>query len=673
LAKVTIPLVLNTPVDEVLFMDEIKEKFENFNVHVSDDLPEILGKLCRTLNYSIKNPVISSINSRKIWAFPAQTGIGKSIALQIYVSMLKNEASLIVVSTKAEAHNYAKYICKLSNNDDYAMAIFSGGDAKKYKFAGECLVDPQKYRCLIITHARMQELANSDEQKQDTFRLYNGENQKIKKRELVVIDEKISFANHESISIDEYTRMLNFVENALVYSKECSELGKTSDVTEQLHTIKEHLVTEASTLSDDKSAKLIDPVEPFLALKNNKLEEKIDLQLFENVVETRFDELSQELNSIMNSKEKRFEKDKSKTLTLVRRFRRILQKEHSDGEYCDLKNMVLFKTNQATTISKFKQFYSMFGACVVLDATATVNEFYETASQGRIPSFDIINVRKIRKYKNLTIHTAKGFLQSRSALCGSDKKIASNLEKYKPVIDSLKSDKQKLLVIGHKMFVSSLESEYIGDGSVAFTNWGNHVGKNDWNDCFKVLVIGWNYLPEIETVSDIYGASMPSGDESAISKVTRENIDKFSVGQMAEDIVQAVMRTRARVIADDDSDCLPAEVYLLYPDRTNEQAVIDKVVAEFPSATVKSWNPPFGIDLSSFTKPQKNAHSILEALDESKQQGKTEVSWKEIRESSGLDPSTFSKAVKEKYFVKQCETEGITTDKINGKKNKFVF
>lgn len=673
LAKVGVPAVLNNPVDEKLFIKNARRLFKDFNVHVSTDLPKVLGKLCRTLNHSISNPKQNPLDLRNIWAFPAQTGVGKSIALQIYVALLKGEASLIVVATRAEANKYAEYICGLSDDMDYAKAIFSTGDSDRYQFSAECLVNPQDYRCLIITHKKMQNIANADEDELDKFRQYKFNEAETKARELVVIDEKLSFANHESVTISEYERMLAFVENALVYSKPCRAFGKRSQVTKQLRTIKKFLISEAETLSDYKSAKLIEPEQSFISLTENDLPEKIDLQLFKKVVEARFDEISSELNLIMNSKEDRLKKEKSSTLTLAKKFCRILQRENGDGEYCDLKHLALFKTNQATTISNFKQFYSAFGSCVVLDATATVNEFYQIASTGRLPNFDVIDVPKIRKYKNLKIFTAKGHLQSRDALCGTGDKISYNVDKYTPVINSLKSDDNKLLVVGHKALISELDTAFFTDKSVAFTHWGNHVGKNEWNDCSKVLVIGWNYLPPLEIVSEIYGAYMPSGDLKAISKITKSNIDKFSTAQLAEDIIQAVMRTRARVIADDESDCQPTEVYLLYPDRAKEQAVIDKVINEFPEASVQTWEPTFGVDLSSFTKPQKNAHNILLVLDESKQKGMREISWKEVRESTDFSRSSFSKAIAENYFKKELETRGIKVEEINGRQKKFVY
>lgn len=399
----------------------------------------------------------------------------------------------------------------------------------------------------------------------------------------------------------------------------------------------------------------------------------LDLKLFKEVIEARFDELSAEINSIMNTKYDRLKKEKSKTLTLISKFCRIVQRENGDGDYCDLKHLALFKTNQVTTISKFKQFYSVFGACVVLDATATVNEFYKTASTGRLPTVDVIDVPKVRKYKNLKILTAKGHLQSRDALCGTKNKLSLTIEKYLPVIDSLKSEKEKLLVVGHKAFIDEICLDYFKDKAVSFTHWGNHVGKNDWNDCSKVLVIGWNYLPPLETVAEIYGAYLPSGDIVATSKITKGNMEKFSTAQVAEDIIQAVMRTRARVIADDDSDCNPTEVYLLYPDRIKEQNVIDKVIDEFPDAVLQSWQPPFGISLSSFTKPQKNAHFILVDLDSYKAKGGTEVSYKDVRESSILSRSTFSKAISEDYFKEGLQTRGIKVKEINGRQKKFVF
>jgi hypothetical protein len=673
LPNVVIPPVLNKPVDEKTFMRNVRGAFKKFNVHVSTDLPQVLGKLCRTLNHSITNPKQSSLDLRNIWAFPAQTGTGKSIALQVYVALLKVEASLIVVSTRVEANKYSEYICNQSGDADYAMAIFSGGDSEKYQFSCDSPDKVKQYRCIIVTHKRMQDLADADKGTQELYGRYIYNKSETKPRELVVIDEKLSFANHESVTMAEYGRMLDFVDNALVYSKPCRALGKRSQVTKQLSTIKGFLISEAKALTDEKSAKLIEPHDMTESLNYRQLIETIDLQLFENVVNTRFDDISTELNLVTNSKGDRFKKEKSKTLTLVKKFRRIMQRKNGDGEYCDLKNLVLFKTNQAITVSKFKQFYSAFGACVVLDATATVNEFYNTASTGWLPTFDVIDVPKIRKYNNLKIFTATGYLQSRNALYGTEEKMSSNKDEYTPVINSLKAPASKLLVVGHKYFISTLECDYFGDKEVTFTHWGNHVGKNIWNDCSKVLVIGWNYLPPLETVAEIYGAYMPSGDIKATSKITKQNIEAFSTAQLAEDIVQAVMRTRARVIADDNSNCLPTEVYLLYPDRDKEQSVIDKVISEFPNASVQSWKPPFGITHSTLTKPQKNAHNILLTLDSSRAKGKTEISYKDVRDAVGFSSSTFSKALAESYFEEGLETRGITIKNINGRQKKFVF
>jgi hypothetical protein len=673
LAKVKIPAVLNTPVSETLFMRAVRTVFGRFNVHVSKDLPKVMGKLCRALNYSITNPKQSALDLKNIWVFPAETGTGKSVALQVYIAMLIKEASLIVVSTRDEAYKYAATINELSGDDGYARAIFSEGGSKKYPRASDNASDGIRSRCLIITHKRLQDVTNAKEGTQNYYRFYQLGGEKPKRRELVVVDEKLSFASRESVTLKEYDLMVDFVENALVYSKACRPLGKRSDVIKQLRTTKSFLDAEADSLTDEEPAKLIEPEYILYSLIEEKLPESIDLQLFENVVETRFDELSVEINSVMSTKDDRFKREKSKTLTLVKKFSRILQKEEGDGEYCDLKSFALFKTNQITTINKFKQFYSTFGTCLVLDATATVNKFYSTASTGRLPNFDIINLPKIRKYTNLNIYTAKGFSQSRHVLCATVEKIESSFDVYKPVIESLKSEEEKLLVIGHKSFIDFAGNEYFGDDSVALTYWGNHVGKNDWNDCSKVLVVGWNYLPPLETVTEVYGAYMPSGDLTAISKVTKENMEIFSTAQLAEDIIQAVMRTRARIIADNNSDCLPAEVYLMYPDRDKEQDVIDLVVNEFPGATINTWEPPVGIDLSGFTKPQKNAYQILLLLDDIQGQGCSEISWKDVREKSGFSPSTFSKAIAEDYFEKERIARGIEVEDINGRQKKFVF
>ena len=106
-----------TPVDPVIFTKKVTSFLTKHGVLVSKDTPQVIDRLCRLLNYSIKNPKLGGLLNRKnILIYPAQTGIGKSVSIQHFAAMLKKESSLIVVNTVEEAREYCQAINNLKDN-----------------------------------------------------------------------------------------------------------------------------------------------------------------------------------------------------------------------------------------------------------------------------------------------------------------------------------------------------------------------------------------------------------------------------------------------------------------------------------------------------------------------------------------------------------------------------
>lgn len=78
-------LSATAPVDPSTFTSTVGSFLQRKGVVVSNDTPKVIEKLCRLLNYSIKNPKIGGLLNRKnILIYPAETGIGKSVSIQQY-------------------------------------------------------------------------------------------------------------------------------------------------------------------------------------------------------------------------------------------------------------------------------------------------------------------------------------------------------------------------------------------------------------------------------------------------------------------------------------------------------------------------------------------------------------------------------------------------------------
>ena len=111
------------PIEPTLLATKVKEQLELRDVFVSSKTLPIIEEMCRLFNFNIQDK--GNGYTTTAYVYPAQTGIGKSITRQVYVSMLPKESSLIIVSKVEEALNYCKFINTLSRDENYARCYYS--------------------------------------------------------------------------------------------------------------------------------------------------------------------------------------------------------------------------------------------------------------------------------------------------------------------------------------------------------------------------------------------------------------------------------------------------------------------------------------------------------------------------------------------------------------------
>ncbi len=700
------------PVDPNNFSTKVIHELRRRDVVIADGLTNIMIEMCKIFNYTIASQNDSSY--LKSLAYPAQTGIGKSTGLKCYVSMLKNESSLIVVATVDEAIKYCEEINNLSNDNHYARCYYSlyGKKDNAVRVENNIL---KECRCIVITH-KMFQLVNQSVNI-DFYRLYQE-----KQRDLVVIDEKLSFYEQYKVTYKQIDKLVVKIEHSIRFSEKIKSIPKHKKCLKFIKGLKlyfesqeKHIITDKysinilndngydiaellaqttlnslSNISENETEatpsrnkqeaiseyfkslgiELQLGIKPVTMISNISLKQYFDekgfdieemLNLLKNILNTRIDELFEEikqLGGIENSHYK--QKIKQNALKPILDLEQIVKDA-----------FLLYKSNHETCIFVVNNISHNLGHSVILDATANLNEFYTVANRA-FGQIGLVPATQIRKYSNLNIHKASGFNQSRTVIYRdkSPVEMQSTARTYLSyAYNELADTDDKMLIISHKDFLNHLERECI-DRRIVFTHWGNHVGKNDWSDCNKVMIVGWNYLNPLAHLSNIYNAGIEI--DLVTYRLDEKTIKNFEITQLADDLVQGVMRSRARIIDTKDGDCKSTDIYLFSKEDDDAYRVIELFESQFPDANILEWIPTGNPLPKKKTKKEVNADRVIDFLMSKRTTDENYLS-NDVSTELEINKTTFYNLLKLDYFQEQLEKNNFSLQKKDGKSFYFLL
>ena len=752
------------PIDPYLFLSRVVSELTNNGVVIADSVKDLLVLMCRLFNFSIvpNKPIPQGLSNL---VFPAQTGIGKSVSLQVYVSMLEEHSSMIVVPKVEEAIAYCENINNLSGNPDYARCFYSITDKNSDSDIRVEAKDLYKYRCIVITHNMFLRL--NQEEKIEAFSIYNDTI-----RDFTSIDEKLALYQKHQLGFRQFDKVISGLEKALQGSKQLCSISTSHNATETIQDFKKYLMARGELLVSDDSSVVVegdvgvvvllgdiltgigeslnysDQRKKFpkkligvknkqavlSALENNYIryqekkrtaigcsftghagiftedmrdvdpfyQERLDpilanftsrarsnseqnIEMFDSqfgdnslsrvvyespiglailvakiIFEERVKEIFQELKSFGSDSNPSFEG------RVLNQMNDWLDNLH----YLAEDHVLLHKTNFETTVLTTKNITNQLGLSVVLDATAQINQYYQLANRF-LGHVGFVKAPQIRKYENLSIHKASGFNQSRSAFYRgkTQEEQASNAKAYASYVINELEDGDKLLIICHLDFKGSLRKQ-IKDTRVAYTHWGNHVGRNDWSDCNKIMLIGWNYLNPVEHICAI-NSSLDS-----VSLTSRhlddQLLESFEVSQLADDIVQGLMRSQARIISTTDSDCKPTSFYFFYKDDEKSKKVVELVESQFPKATINNWVPIGSALPKKKTKPEMNADLIIDLLNKISRDHDTYLR-SSVAKDLNINKTTMNRLVKSPYLIGKLAENGYVLMNKDGKSQQFIL
>lgn len=626
----------STPVDPTKLSNKVISKLKEYGNKIPSQTSIMIEDVCKTFNESIR------INKEKdmptTFILSPKTGSGKSTIAKVYVSSLEDITSLIVVPRVSDAIEFCKDINNLRKDDNYAKCIYRVSDDNPESEFRIDVKDINNYPCVLMTH-KMLEVASSAGVPVSKYL-------EKQPRDLVIIDERLQLKDPQRVT---YAQIISFKEFLEKLESEYGEhyLRKTI---EQL----------------DEVLKLFDKLEEVRVQINERFIS------FNYILDSGYDKTYpiplEPVNKLFNS-----------TLTLKNIFNPSDNSQSDKAEVSFRQNWLKVIYSLDSILTNFFYYYKegnekyiattnnirdMFDSIVVLDATADVNEYYNTLSYTNHMTVQCIETLNPRKYGNLTFNICPGVLQSKDSIL-KDKDESGN--KYISIARSLVTDsKDKLLVICHKGLLTYLEALNTNE-NILFTNWGNHVGKNEWSDCNKVLMIGWNYLPTYVHYDNIVNAirNPVYVDEVYTSGVLKT----YKNTQLADDIVQAVMRCRARVIDDTDGNCKAADIYMFTKSKSIEDdEVIKLVLGQFQDASLVEWKPTIKIQTEKKGKTSTNIEIIIDYL-KSIENTKEDVSQSTIIQNTPLSKSTVSRLYNKSEFDEAIKEAGFSKCRIDGKSN----
>lgn len=639
----------NTPINPLDLFNKVKTQLESYKLVVPDKSKEMVEDLCKGFNECIR---LNSNNKDKkqpqTLVFSPKTGSAKSVTAKMYISMLTNEDSLVVVPTVEDANTFCEDINNWSGDSNYARCTYSvNNDNPKKKYHVE-KQDTINYRCIVITHNMYIEI-----NKYPSRKLFKALENKDTK--LVIIDERISLYNRYTITsaqvldlIDIFTKIDNKTDYDL--KVDIYILNVVSDLFKELK--------EQTT--NDKKRELILPLkkQPEMNIKAFQFSNIGEVLNYDSIID-----LTKYITKINGISSKQTNEDlKSSISELIEIIKKIGNEDfsfHTTGEY----ETILFTNN----------IKPLFGSSVVLDATASINEIYKNTTYYKSSNIKHIMTTDPRIYNNFTIKIAKGYPQGRSSIYKGQtateaKKILNN---YTRLALSLLDSDDNLLIVTFKDIVEPLQKLLKNDDRICITNWGNHVGKNNWSHCNKVMIIGWYRMPDTEYYGN-YINSMNSIKEAEYN-LREHTIKRFKNTQLVDDLVQATMRCSARKIVSTDGDCTKSEAYIFYADNAEGEMVINQYIKEFAGTKVKDWDPKQLLTNKKVSKSTSNIDRILAYLEQELKDKDSTIMNKDIIANTGLSRAIVSRTVGDKKFLEELDKHGFTTKQINKQSKAFVL
>ncbi len=635
----------------------VSQKLIEFNTIVSNNTPQLITEMCKTFNYTIARNQANEPFEKLVMS--PQTGSAKSLCAKAYVSLLKKETSLIVVQRVDTAIEYCQHINAWSGDKNYARCIYhispqNGNHALRVD--KEALKD---FRCIVMTHNMFIHVNKSNE-------INRFKNIERKARDLVIIDERIKLYEQYTV----HKRLIDTIMSTghivgiSAYSKSDEVGNMLFKINDYMHLINEHFHLFSEISLEEQSNIIYSSSEPtwkFIKCVINWGWEYFKMAEIVNYLKEKKTYIRFVDNPLMQEESYLYNKQaKTALINFLNTFEKLINNE-----------FFYYKDGNDESLTAVVSVDNHFGSYVQLDATAKINMYYYFDVIFRKETTKLIKTTTTKQYNNVTIHAAPGFSQGKKAITKNS--IGKNEAKiYLGIIDKiLEEADDKILVITSKDFRKTMQS-LSTNKHIRFTHWGDHIGKNEWNDCNKVMIIGWYFFSNLEYYASFVGSNAGVEQAKDMHHMVKKVRHRFRVTQLADNLIQAVNRICIRNVIDQEGNCPKSDIYIFYGSRNEYQDVLDVFIDQFEGAKNKEWSPKsIIVDSKHKTKTEIKITSIITTIKLALKQD-PQVLLTDIIKKTNTPKSTFSRLMAHDIFKQQCKKFGIIQQMVDKKSIVFV-
>jgi hypothetical protein len=574
----------------------------------SPKLRMLWDTLARVFNVAIHSPETG-------WkVVPASTGVGKSVGLCVYVSMLPPDVGVLIVTKfVAEAKELADRINALTGSP-IALDYHNGHrdrrsyiPSRKDPELPESYVTPEhlcKWPVLITTH-RGYELAldQVSRQRRSGYEYLHhlctldfdapGDARRVSQRRLVVVDEAIDMVQEATIN--------------------AGNLGVLQTVLEQHRDLREKypkqiaVIDEMTRVMREIARTLLRPEDRPAHAPASGVAMIARHAIIRDSSSCDFTELRADLRAI------RFDRVIYRRSSLKSNDRLV---DAYDEVLRDLQAVLsqwtwfLHRWNGGPSLTTAKLLMPEgVTSGVILDATARQDVIYKL-----LPNVRVIDKLppNPRRYDNVTWHVSTDHKTGADALTRNAKEDIPRI--IKSLEDMLEADR-KVLVVCHPD-VEPYFSSYITDpdnekvtGLTKFAAfdvvyWGDVNGRNDWRDYDAIFTYGlphrdpsWgkNTFQATQGPQSNDWLNAPNGARpwNGFEDISLALLD----GKIVANLIQAINRVRCRRVVDGDGHCLPVDVFSILGSSEEQQDGTDspamqiakKVRLEMPGIKSEPW------------------------------------------------------------------------------------
>jgi len=655
--------MVEKPVHHIEFEQKLTETLLDLTggkFFISDKMIDVFHEYTSTFNRATLENKSGEEPKRHI--IPLTTGSAKTTAMKLY-SAMTDEACLLIVRKAMTAVEIVRHINELAK-DDIARTYYSidAHDGRPDTAERVNKNGLKNYRVIVLTHKMFQIMNQTPGSKAfDNYATYQD-----KRRNTIVIDERIDLTQMESFTNEEVNEAIESLKKAVDES-----MNNIIEAIKKLEELNDIVFTY-------KREKMIDKNKFGLYSVN----ECSAIGEYTQIIDTILEEM--ETKRLMVIQISTLRKNKKSETEIYRQHYAIVDLLHRIKFVMENKPMLL-QTGKFTTISAVKDLSLAFGSTVILDATADVSRVYDSYAFHQNQSTMIYTKTPIRRYENTTFHIARGYGQSKTRLYSktykgstvqkSKDEILKQVKAYLQVLAKNVEPGDHMLVAVHKDVINIFRENNIHK-NIEFINWGQHAGSNQWSHFNKAAVVGWYRVAQHIYANQLFAGAK---DYHNYQPTTSYNTDvkELENSSIVEDMVQFFNRIRCRVPIDKDGNHEPVDIYLFSGDKDNDDDIVADVIEQFPGCKTTGWTIDGTIqpDIKKRTKIEERIDRIIHELKQQREKY-DDILVKSIRDKLGMTTSVFSRIMRNDYFKQMLGENNIIIENIprsHGRKKRFRF